>query len=174
MNAGAKRAFIVFDLPYGTYSSAETAVASTIKVVHETGIQMVKLEGHFPEVVKARQFYATCHNAVVGSWRCFSDACICSVKSFWRWRRSRRVLLPAWLHLNLFLLLWQAVSKHAAVCCHLGLLPQTATSFASTGKRQSGVENANRQCKLRANEGYSSSISYGKRQAVRMENRGFC
>ncbi|KAL8275063.1 hypothetical protein Esti_000942 [Eimeria stiedai] len=74
----AKRAVVMFDLPYGTYKNPEEAAASTAKVVHATGIQLVKLEGHVPEVVRA-------------------------------------------------------ISKHAVVCCHLGLLPQTATSFVSSG-----------------------------------------
>ncbi|KAL8426514.1 hypothetical protein Efla_004879 [Eimeria flavescens] len=75
---GAKRAAVIFDLPYGTYKTPEEAAASTAKVVQATGIQIVKLEGHAPDVVRA-----TC--------------------------------------------------KHAVVCCHLGLLPQTATSFTSSG-----------------------------------------
>ncbi|XP_026194453.1 uncharacterized protein LOC34622586 [Cyclospora cayetanensis] len=75
---GTRRSLVVFDLPYGTYSTPEQAVAATIKVVQETGIQVVKLEGYLPEVVKE-------------------------------------------------------VSKYAAVCCHLGLLPQTATSFVTAG-----------------------------------------
>ncbi|OEH76010.1 putative 3-methyl-2-oxobutanoate hydroxymethyltransferase [Cyclospora cayetanensis] len=73
---GTRRSLVVFDLPYGTYSTPEQAVAATIKVVQETGIQVVKLEGYLPEV---------------------------------------------------------EVSKYAAVCCHLGLLPQTATSFVTAG-----------------------------------------
>ncbi|KAL8444217.1 hypothetical protein Emed_006338 [Eimeria media] len=49
----AKRAVVVFDLPYGTYKTPEEAAASTAKVVQATGIQLVKLEGHVPEVVRA-------------------------------------------------------------------------------------------------------------------------
>ncbi|CDI83164.1 3-methyl-2-oxobutanoate hydroxymethyltransferase, putative [Eimeria acervulina] len=76
--AGSRRSVVMFDLPYGTYNTPEEAVASTVKVVQETGIQLVKLEGHLPEIVRE-------------------------------------------------------VQKHAAVCCHIGVLPQTATTFASTG-----------------------------------------
>ena len=51
---GARRSVVMFDLPFGTYCTPEEAVATTVKVVQSTGIQLVKLEGHFPEIVKAR------------------------------------------------------------------------------------------------------------------------
>ena len=43
----------MFDLPYGTYKTPEEAAATTAKVVQATGIQLVKLEGHVPEIVTA-------------------------------------------------------------------------------------------------------------------------
>lgn len=50
---GARRSIVMFDLPYGTYKTPEEAAATTAKVVQATGIQLVKLEGHVPEIVTA-------------------------------------------------------------------------------------------------------------------------
>lgn len=44
----------MFDLPYGTYNTPKEAVATTVRVVQETGIQLVKLEGYLPDVVRVR------------------------------------------------------------------------------------------------------------------------
>ncbi|CDJ42273.1 3-methyl-2-oxobutanoate hydroxymethyltransferase, putative [Eimeria tenella] len=82
---GSRRSIVMFDLPYGTYNTPKEAVATTVRVVQETGIQLVKLEGYLPDVVRE-------------------------------------------------------VQRHAAVCCHIGLLPQTATSFASTGSTAADAE----------------------------------
>lgn len=44
--AGTKRAFVMADLPFGSYeASVEQAVASGIRLVKETGISAIKMEG---------------------------------------------------------------------------------------------------------------------------------
>jgi 3-methyl-2-oxobutanoate hydroxymethyltransferase len=43
--AGAKKSFIVFDMPYGSYIDANTALQNAIRVYKETCADAVKLEG---------------------------------------------------------------------------------------------------------------------------------
>jgi len=43
--AGAKRAFILFDMPYGSYTDPATALANAIRVYKESDADAVKLEG---------------------------------------------------------------------------------------------------------------------------------
>lgn len=42
---GAQKSMIVFDMPYGTYTSPEIAVANATKVYQQTNAQAVKVEG---------------------------------------------------------------------------------------------------------------------------------
>ncbi|MCP4901428.1 MAG: 3-methyl-2-oxobutanoate hydroxymethyltransferase [bacterium] len=50
----ARRALLVGDLPFGSYQgSAEQAVASATRFVKESGMHAVKLEGLWPETVRA-------------------------------------------------------------------------------------------------------------------------
>eukprot|EP01097_Dermamoeba_algensis_P006712 TRINITY_DN4185_c0_g1_i1.p1 TRINITY_DN4185_c0_g1~~TRINITY_DN4185_c0_g1_i1.p1 ORF type:complete len:351 (-),score=56.74 TRINITY_DN4185_c0_g1_i1:10-1062(-) len=50
---GANRPFLVGDLPFGTYEVDEAdGVRAAIRLMKEGNMQMVKLEGHFPEVVR--------------------------------------------------------------------------------------------------------------------------
>ncbi len=42
---GAKRAFIVFDMPFGTYSTKEEALKNAIRVYQETSADAIKIEG---------------------------------------------------------------------------------------------------------------------------------
>ena len=140
----------MFDLPYGTYNTPEEAVASTVKVVQETGIQLVKLEGHLPEIVRVSRFLGhDCKNmcmrdgrgrerGVRGGRGSFNSharvALLIRVASL---IRVAKLFISAELSLLLSfesLHILQEVQKHAAVCCHIGVLPQTATTFASTGQ----------------------------------------
>ncbi|CBZ53203.1 3-methyl-2-oxobutanoate hydroxymethyltransferase, related [Neospora caninum Liverpool] len=61
-----RRSVVVFDLPYGTYHTKEAAVESVIQVVKQTGITAVKLEGFYPEIVKALREHVSviCHLGV--------------------------------------------------------------------------------------------------------------
>jgi 3-methyl-2-oxobutanoate hydroxymethyltransferase len=43
--AGAKRAFIVFDMPFGSYTTKEEALKNAIKVYKETCADAIKIEG---------------------------------------------------------------------------------------------------------------------------------
>ena len=43
--AGASKSMVVFDMPYGTYTTAEEAVANAVKVYQQTDAQAVKIEG---------------------------------------------------------------------------------------------------------------------------------
>ncbi|PHJ16548.1 3-methyl-2-oxobutanoate hydroxymethyltransferase [Cystoisospora suis] len=62
----SRRSVVVFDLPYGTYHTREAAVESVISVVKRTGITTVKLEGFFPETVRALRDHVNviCHLGV--------------------------------------------------------------------------------------------------------------
>ncbi|MFT7823725.1 MAG: 3-methyl-2-oxobutanoate hydroxymethyltransferase [Sulfurimonas sp.] len=43
--AGASRSMVVFDMPYGTYTTPQQAVANAVKVYQQTDAQAVKIEG---------------------------------------------------------------------------------------------------------------------------------
>ena len=46
---GVKRALVVVDLPFGTYQgNSKEALASSIRIMKETGAHAVKLEGGYP------------------------------------------------------------------------------------------------------------------------------
>ncbi|KFH04895.1 3-methyl-2-oxobutanoate hydroxymethyltransferase [Toxoplasma gondii MAS] len=61
-----QRSVVVFDLPYGSYHTKEAAVESVVRVVKQTGITAVKLEGFCPEIVKALRDHVSviCHLGV--------------------------------------------------------------------------------------------------------------
>lgn len=45
---GAPEKFVVADLPFGTYATLESGVASSIKLFQESGVEALKLEGAYP------------------------------------------------------------------------------------------------------------------------------
>ncbi len=49
---GVKRAFLVVDLPFGTYQDIQQAMHSAVRVLKETGAQAVKLEGGYPTMIE--------------------------------------------------------------------------------------------------------------------------
>ncbi len=49
---GVKRAFLVVDLPFGTYQDIQQAMHSSVRVLKETGAQAVKLEGGYPAMIE--------------------------------------------------------------------------------------------------------------------------
>jgi 3-methyl-2-oxobutanoate hydroxymethyltransferase len=67
VSRGARRAFLVGDMPFGSVeTSAELAVANAVKVMKEGGMDAVKIEGGFPNRVKAISAVVEAGVAVIG------------------------------------------------------------------------------------------------------------
>jgi 3-methyl-2-oxobutanoate hydroxymethyltransferase len=49
---GVQRAFLVVDLPFGTYQDIQQGMHSAVRVLKETGAQAVKLEGGYPAMIE--------------------------------------------------------------------------------------------------------------------------
>jgi 3-methyl-2-oxobutanoate hydroxymethyltransferase len=64
---GAKRAFLVGDLPFGSYEQSPTdAVRSAVRMLKEGGMDAVKLEGGSPARVEAARAIVEAGVAVMG------------------------------------------------------------------------------------------------------------
>ena len=64
---GVRRAFVVVDMPFGSYQvSAQQALSSAIRIMKETGCDALKLEGGSPELIDTVRQLTTVGIPVVG------------------------------------------------------------------------------------------------------------